>query len=195
MKKLIAALTVVCLAQWGNAQTVSVGIKAGANVSNFTGKDFNGIKKEALFGFHGGGWMSINLGGLAIQPELLVSTQGAKIDFDNNSTTEEYKLTYLSVPVMVKFKSKTGLYGEIGPQVSFKLDENIGTQTINDFAKNLDLSAAVGIGFQGKSGLGIGARYLAGLSKVGDFNGQPISPDFKNSVVQVSIMIGLNPRK
>ena len=194
MKKLIAAIAVVLVSQAAMSQSVSVGLKAGANLSNFTGKDFNGIKKEGLFGFHAGGYMSINLGGISIQPELLVSTQGAKIDFDNNSTTEEYKLTYLSVPVMVKFRSQSGLYGEIGPQFSFKLDENIGSQTINDFAKNLDLAAAVGFGIQGKRGLGIGARYIAGLSKVGDFDGQSISPDFKNSVIQLSIMIGLNPK-
>jgi hypothetical protein len=30
-------------------------------------------------------------------------------------------------------------------------------------------------------------RYIAGLSKVGDFTGTNIDPDFKNSVIQASL--------
>ncbi len=93
---------------------------------------------------------------------------------------------------MLKLRSPGGFYVEAGPQVGFKLSENVSDETIGDFAKNLDLSAGAGLGFQTKGGLGIGARYLVGLSKVGDFEPSAgIDPDFKNSVIQVGLSIGL----
>jgi hypothetical protein len=36
-------------------------------------------------------------------------------------------------------------------------------------------------------GLGFGVRYVAGISKVGDFQASAINPDFKTSVAQASI--------
>jgi hypothetical protein len=51
--------------------------------------------------------------------------------------------------------------------VGFKISEDIPDQTFRSFAKNLDLSVGAGLGFQSAGGFGIGARYMAGLSKVG----------------------------
>ena len=91
---------------------------------------------------------------------------------------------------MVKFNTG-GFYLEAGPQVGFKISEDIGESTINDFAKDLDLAAGAGLGFQA-GGIGIGARYLVGLSKVGDFDASAgIDPDFKNSTIQLGISFRL----
>jgi hypothetical protein len=68
-----------------------------------------------------------------------------------------------------------------------RTSENIGNTQIGEFAKSLDLSAAGGLGYQSKSGFGFGVRYVAGLSKVGDFQISDTKPDFKNSVMQASI--------
>ena len=172
------------------AQSVTAGIKAGANISNFSGGDFDAVKKKAIVGFHGGGFLNFSFGALSLQPEALISTQGARIDSANRSY--DWKLTYLTVPVMLKLRSPGGFYAEAGPQVGFKLGENVSDETIGNFAKDLDLSAGAGLGFQTKGGLGVGARYLVGLSKVGDFEpSSGIDPDFKNSVIQVGLSIGL----
>jgi hypothetical protein len=191
MKKSISFVVVLLLATTVSiAQSVTAGIKAGANFTNFTGGNFDAVKKKAIVGFHGGGFINFSLGGWSLQPELLVSTQGARIDSANRSY--DWKVTYATVPVMLRFGTGGGLFFEVGPQVGFKLSENVTDQTIEDFAKGLDLSAAAGLGFQTKGGLGIGARYLLGLSKVGDFDpSENIDPDFKNSVIQVGAFIRL----
>jgi len=189
MKKTIVALSLL-ITTASFAQNFSAGIKAGANFSNFTGGDFDAVKKKAIVGFHGGGFLNFSFGALSLQPEVLVSTQGARIDSANRSY--DWKVTYATVPVLLKFRSAGGFYLEAGPQVGFKLSENVSDETIEDFAKGLDLSAAAGLGFQTKGGLGIGARYLVGLSKVGDFDPpKNIDPDFKNSVIQVGAFITL----
>lgn len=188
MKKMIFALALL-VSTVSFSQNFSAGIKAGANFTNFRGGDFDAVKKKAIVGFHGGGFLNFSFGALSLQPEVLISTQGARIDSANRSY--DWKLTYATIPVMLKFNPSI-FYFEIGPQFGFKLSENVSDETINDFAKNLDLSAAAGFGFQTKGGLGIGARYLVGLSKVGDFDPpKNIDPDFKNSVIQVGAFITL----
>jgi hypothetical protein len=173
------------------AQHLSIGLKAGANISNFTGGDFSDVKKKALVGFYGGAYLNLWIGkNLSIQPEALISTQGVKIE--DGSTSENYKLTYLSVPVMLKYRADGGFYIEAGPQVGFKLGES--SPSDEDFAKNLDLSIGAGLGFQSASGFGIGARYLAGISKVGDFEDAD-GPNFKNSVIQIGVSYTLGTPK
>ena len=191
MKKTIPFVVVLLfITTVSMAQSVTAGIKAGANISNFNGGNFDAVKKKAIVGFHGGGFLNFSFGGLSLQPELLVSTQGARIDSANKSY--DWKITYATVTVMLRFGTGSGFFFELGPQVGFKLSESVTDESIDDFAKGLDLSAAAGLGLQTKGGLGIGARYLVGLSKVGDFDpSENIDPDFKNSVIQVGAFIRL----
>ncbi len=189
MKK-IFLLGSILLAAHSYGQSFQFGAKAGANISNFTGGDFEAVEKKALVGFHGGIYFRFNIAGLAIQPEAMVSTQGAKID--SVSGSYDWKLTYITVPVMLQYRFPGGFFLEAGPQVGFKIDEQIEDQTIEDFGKDLDLSLAAGLGYRGRKGLGIGGRYTAGLSKVGEFEASSgIDPDFRNGVIQFSVYIPL----
>jgi hypothetical protein len=188
MKKLIVVVFV--LSSTLSFAQVQFGIKAGANVSNFTGGNFDAVKKKALVGFHGGIFLNFHLENLSIQPEAFISTQGAKID--SVSGSYNWKVTYVNVPVVVQYRFNSGFFLEAGPQVGFKVSEDIENKTISNFAKDLDLSAVGGLGFKSKGGLGIGARYSVGLSKVGNFEANSgIDPDFKNGVIQASVYIPL----
>lgn len=189
MKKLVTAVFI--LLSFASFGQIRFGVKAGANISNFTGGDFDDVKKKALIGFHGGAYLRASFLKFSLQPEALISTQGAKIE-DGAGNSENWKITYMNIPVMLQYRFGLGLYGEIGPQFGFKISDNIGDQTTEDFVKNMDLSAAIGFGLRTKAGLGVGARYTAGLSKVGDFESSGgIDPDFKNSVLQLSLYIPL----
>ncbi|MCF0040032.1 porin family protein [Dyadobacter fanqingshengii] len=183
MKKLLLAAALLISVQSAFAQKFSIGPKAGLNISNYTGGD---IESDALVGYHLGGIINYGFGKVfSLQPEVLFSTQGAKVN--NAGNKSDFKISYVTVPVMFKFKTNGGFYVEFGPQAGFRTSTDIPDQTINNFAKNLDLGAAAGIGYHSPIGLGVGVRYVAGLSKVGDFTGQDIDPDFKNSVIQASI--------
>ena len=189
MKKILTVI-VLLISSTVYSQKFQFGAKAGVNISNFTGGDFEAVKKKALVGFHGGIYLRFSIANFSIQPEAMISTQGAKID--SVSGSYDWRLTYINVPVMAQYRFASGFYIEAGPQVGFMIDEEIENETLKDFAKGLDLSIAGGLGFRGKKGLGIGGRYTVGLSKVGDFeptNG--IDPDFKNGVIQFSIYIPL----
>ncbi|MEO6284264.1 MAG: porin family protein [Dyadobacter sp.] len=183
MKKFLYAVIIAAITNSAFAQSFSIGPKAGLNLSNYTGGN---IDSDGLVGYHLGGILNYGFGNVfSIQPEVLFSTQGAKVQ--NNGTRSDFKISYVTIPVMLKFKTSGGFYVEFGPQAGFRSSSKIPDQTINNFAKNLDLAAAGGIGYQSPIGLGVGVRYIAGLSKVGDFTGSAIDPDFKNSVIQASL--------
>ncbi|HMF73668.1 MAG TPA: porin family protein [Flavitalea sp.] len=187
MKRLLF-LALVLVSTAGFSQGFQFGVKGGVNVSNYTGGD---LENSALVGFHGGATLGFLLGDhFAIQPEVLFSAQGAKIE-GIGSNKEKFKVSYLNVPVLAKFRFTGGFYLEAGPQVGFKLDENIPDNTIENFAKDLDLSLAAGLGYHSPIGLGFGARYIAGLSKVGDFDPNTADPDFKNSTLQFFVFYTL----
>lgn len=184
MKKLLFAIAL--LISTSTFAQLQIGIKGGVNASNFSGKNLEGYKKEGLVGFHVGGYLDIPVSGIfSVKPEVLWSTQGAKLE-DATGGKTDYKLNYVNVPVLAKF-DLGGAYVEFGPQFGFKASENIGNTTINDFAKGLDLSGAVGLGFNSGRGFGIAARYFAGLSKVSDYEFGNTKPDYKNSVFQLSL--------
>ena len=193
-KNILFVLLLVSTASF--AQHFELGAKAGVNISNFSGASNEAdLKAKSLIGFHAGGFVSLFLGNnFAIQPEVLLSTQGAKVEQTGSKT--DYKLTYINVPVMLKFRSNGGFYLEAGPQIGFKVNEKVDG-TSEDFAKSTDLSIAGGLGYHSPIGLGIGARYTAGLSKLGDFNASTTKPDWKNGVIQVSLFYTLfnNHRK
>jgi len=191
MKHLLFAMLLLSSGAPLLAQNFQLGFKAGTNISNFTGGDFTNVDKKALVGFHVGAFLGFKFGEVfSLDPEVQFSSEGAKIK--NAGNDENFKLYYINVPVMAKFRFPGGFYIEAGPQVGFKASEDVPNSTINTFAKNLDLAVAGGIGYHSPIGLGIGARYIAGVSKVGDFDAsEGINPDFKNSTIQVSLFYTL----
>ena len=106
---------------------------------------------------------------------------------DNLFVKESVKVYYMTVPFLVKYRSNSGVYIEAGPQVGMRIKDDLEGSSFGDFSKRLDLSVAGGLGYQSKIGLGVGARYIAGLSKVGDFKLANIKTDFRTNVIQASV--------
>ena len=175
------------------AQTYQFGLKGGINVSNYTGSSLDNVDKKALVGFQGGAFLSLLMGDhFAIQPEAVFSSQGARVSTINGD--ENWRVSYLNIPVELKVRFNGGFYLEAGPQIGFKLNETVTNQSggsAEDFAKNLDFSVNAGLGFHGKSGLGIGARYAVGITKVGNLEDSDFDPNFKNGVAQLFVFYTL----
>jgi len=190
MKKLLIA-ALLFASTGAMAQKFQLGLKGGVNISNFTNVPIENVKKSAAVSFIGGGFINFLIGdNFAITPEALFTTMGVKLD--NGTDKALYKVSYLAVPVMAKFQFNSGLFIEAGPQFSFKLSENVPNSTIDNFAKSVDVAAAAGLGYKTKSGFGIGGRYLAGISKVGNFSETSLqNPDFKNSAAQIYVFLSL----
>jgi hypothetical protein len=193
MKKLILMLICfVLVSTKGFSQTffqkitskLEFGIKAGGNYSNFDKANFG---TDYLAGFHAGATVAFKItNNFLIQEEFLYSQQGAKIT-DGALGAQNLKLSYMTVPFLLKYRTNSGFYVEGGAQVGIKLKEEVAGYSGTDFAKKIDAAAVGGIGYQSKIGLGIGARYVYGISKVGNFTSTTINNDFKNTNIQASI--------
>lgn len=168
----------------GMMERLHFGLTAGVNYSNYTNANFS---TQALLGFHAGALVDFDLiKNLAIHEEFLFSSQGAKVKEDIFGQ-QNVNVYYMAVPFLLKYRTNSGIYIEAGPQVSTRIKDNIDSLKSGNFAKLLDLSAAAGIGYQSKSGFGIGVRYVAGLSGVGDFKLSNVNPNFRSSIIQASI--------
>ena len=184
MKKLsfaAAALLGAGLATSAQAQTVRVGLKAGANLSNLSGNLANQDQYSNKFGFVGGAVLNVGVVHdlLSIQPEVLFSQKGFKYA-DNTYTVlgNTYKYggnrtyNYIDVPVLLKVKAG-GLFFEAGPQYSYLLNvRDNSTTTYNgsttgnaSATQNLDhvnrneIGYAAGLGFEASSGVFLDVRY------------------------------------
>jgi Outer membrane protein beta-barrel domain len=192
MKKFIV-IPMLVLSSGLFAQGFQFGLKGGVNVSNFSGSSsVEDVKKKAYVGFHAGGLFAFWVGhNVAIQPEVLFSSVGAK--YKNAVTEQNFKASYLTVPLMFKARFNGGFYLEAGPQVGFKLSDNATNRSAESFAKDLDLAIDAGLGFQSTAGFGVGVRYVVGVSKVGDFDPAADLPNVnaKTGVAQAFVFVTL----
>ena len=189
MKKLLVIVCVL-LSSRGFSQSLlslsrfSFGLKAGVNYSNYTNADF---ATDAFIGFHAGALVSYKISNsFSIQEEFLFSSQGAKVKSDVFGK-DNVEVDYVTVPFVVKYRTAFGLYIEAGPQTGVNVKDNINNTTGSGFAKKLDLAFVGGLGYQTKFGLGIGVRYVAGLSSVGNFDISNVNTNFRTNVAQASI--------
>jgi len=166
------------------ASRLEFGIKAGTNISNFD--KFN-IPTDPLIGYHGGLTVAYKFTDhFMVQEDFLYSLQGAKVQ-TGILGTQDIKLSYLQVPILFKYRTSSGFFAEAGAQTGILLKEEIaGLNTGEKFAKKIDASAVGGIGYQSKMGLGIGARYAYGFTKVANTPSVALG-DFKNTTIQASL--------
>lgn len=178
------------------------GVKGGLNVSNLYVDDID--DENARFGFNLGLYGQILSSDVfAIQPELLFSTKGSKIEYGGSffDQTVKYNLNYLDLPVLAVFKLGDAAEIHVGPYVSYLLGANIshdgdlgsGVDEIDrDHLKSFDYGLSGGFGLNFGS-FQAGARYNYGLAKLADSDAADLLiGDSKNSVAQIYLALNLN---
>ena len=176
MKKLFAtALFCMAVSFSTNAQGIDFGIKAGPNFANLEGD----LNSENITSFHAGALVELNLiGSFSLQPELLYSSQGSKVE-----GSDDFNLDYLSIPVLAKFYILPNrLSLEAGPQFSFLLNDGTPEEIADDFkAESFDFAALGGIGLNITDNIFAQARYVLGLTEASK------DAEVTNRVIQLSV--------
>jgi hypothetical protein len=202
MKKLLLlfALILGCnMLTMAQNSKVSWNLKAGLNMSNWTGGDIEGT--DAKLGFKVGLGMEYALDNIwSLQPSLFFSTKGTEYSdvIDGYSTKITVNQMYLELPFNLQARAHiiggVSLLFSAGPYVAYGIGgktsfdvESVGADidTFGDDGLGLDeLDAGVGFGVGLELGqLLIGADGQLGLIKLTDNEGSP-----KN--INVSVTIG-----
>lgn len=183
MKKIILSSLFVLAVSLTYAQKAEFGIKGGLNSSNFSG-DTDGTDFKSRFGFNLGAFATIKLSEkITLQPEILFSTQGAEAEnieafVDDMLFTGDVKfnLSYINVPVMIKYYVVDKFNLEAGPQIGFLTSAKTSTkldgysQTFDEDAKkyfeSVDFGLNFGAGYDFTKNVSAGVRYNLGLSNI-----------------------------
>ncbi|WP_375240399.1 porin family protein [Polaribacter sp.] len=189
MKKVLLAVAILAAGLTANAQEVNFGAKAGVNFANVSGEDVeDNITRTS---FNVGAVVEFEISDkFSIQPELIYSAQGAKLE-EESDVDLTLKLDYLNVPVIAKFYAAESFSLEFGPQVGFllsakakaKIGGDSGETDIKDEFETVDFGLNFGAGYKLDSGLNFSARYNLGLSNVAKESESSV----KNSVFQISV--------
>jgi Outer membrane protein beta-barrel domain len=206
LKIIIAFMFLISITQISFSQStidnssLKFGFKGGVNFSNLYTDNVE--DNNVLTGFNAGIFAKLALTeSLAIQPELLYTTKGSELKYNNAfvNGTSTFRLNYLEVPVLLVVNLTNNFNLHAGPYFSYLLDgkaTNNAKGTLFDIENNLknedynkfDTGLSVGVGFD-TDNLGFGVRYNYGLQKVGkerSFLGTNYTfPDGKNSVINL----------
>ena len=180
---------------WSQAE-LAIGIKAGPNFATIDTESTASTNYKNRAGFHGGAFVLVKAAKFGVQPEIIFSQQGSKVEI--NSQNFESNFTYVNIPVILKLYTLAGINIQAGPQFGFITNAetpiqdqlNPGSykvQDVKDKMKSSDFTLALGLGWDLPFGLTIDARYNMGLSKLYKEAPSQQTEDAKNQVFQVSL--------
>ncbi|MCM2267545.1 MAG: PorT family protein [Elusimicrobiales bacterium] len=198
---LAAVLSLTLAAAAPAADSLSGGLKAGLNISQFTGSDAGGDQVQRA-GLIAGGYLVFPVQlAFKVQVEALISSKGSIYKWDVLGTPYEsiIKLTYLEVPVLARFdfasRSAARSALLIGPSLGIKVSATEESRTVGDstsgdisnirtFDPGLVLGGVLDIKTE-KGSVTLEARYTMGLSTI--YEGST-DADVRNSAA--SIILG-----
>ena len=178
------------------------GVKGGLNLSNLYVDEAD--DENLKLGLNLGLYAKIPLvKGVSLQPELIYSSKGSKLTYNNfilGKGEYRFNLNYVEVPVLAVINLVKNVNLQVGPYVSYLVSANVKDMDEDgtiDNAKDLkaenfnrfDYGLAGGLGIDVQN-FTLGARYNYGLKEIGDsgLSGQ-LTKDSKNSVI--SVFVGL----
>lgn len=200
MKRMLLVTFVLLLALSVSAQDnttgmTNKGIKAGINISNWSGDDADGFDSKMGLAF--GGFFDFAFSPtFGLQAEVLYSQKGMKESFLGEDMT--LKTDYIEIPLLLKYKFATqgNLKPAIvfGPAVGFLTKADAEGEDVKDYFKSTDFGLAFGLSLMVENANGGGitfdGRYTMGMSKIleEDPEDPGYEPDIKNT--SITFLVG-----
>lgn len=186
MKKVKVLLIALVISVSGISQSIDLGVKAGVNFSSI---NLDNVASSSITGFQAGVFAGIKFSDkLGVQADVLYSKQGAELTVSN--VLQQIDLSYVNVPIVLKYYVFQGLNIQVGPQFGFVINDNIKEILAGQVdAKSADISGVVGLGYDLPLGLRVDARYNFGFSDVldGIVPGETNKGDSSNKVFSIAV--------
>lgn len=171
-------VTLLCgIAASAGAQGLTYGVKGGVTFANLSEEgEADTVTFDMRIGLIAGGFVTWPLGGrVALQPEVLFTEKGAKVEQGGGTLTQQ--LDYLDVPLLIRYRL-TGtdarhfsVFGgpAIGVKIRARSRASFGDTAIeddvSDQVKGTDLSVVGGVGYQ-RGRASVEGRYAWGVSDI-----------------------------
>jgi hypothetical protein len=193
---------IVLISTSGLGQSINTGVKVGLNSATIGGSDASG---QSITSFNAGIFATINVAGLlALQPELLYTLKGYKMNYPVateqgpipfGSVNVTGKISYLEIPVLLKLNTSSlsiirpNIFA--GPEVAFKLSGKATSgspsseqdlQNINSTDFGIIVGAGININLPITTVM-VDIRYDIGMRVL---NSSPNPPDIKNRVLTLN---------
>lgn len=174
-------------------------------MSNLYGSGDDVNDNNILYGFNAGVYATLPISDfVAIQPEVLFTTKGAKLEYSGLVDGDaKFKLNYIEVPLLVRVNITKNFNVHAGGYASYlvsskvtgsgdiEFNEDVNRDDLNKF--DAGIAAGVGVDFDPIS---IGVRYNYGLTTVGKertvLGNTYTFPDAKNSNLTLYLSYKLN---
>jgi len=191
--KQICIITVIALLSIFsvNAQNVQFGAKVGVNFASINGDDTDELDMRTSF--HVGVFSELSYSEkFSLQPELIYSSQGAKMSDEGFDVS--IKLSYINLPIIAKYYLTEGLSLEAGPQfclllsakVEAEFDGESVAEDIKDELNDFDFGINFGVGYKLENGINFTARYNYGFTNLADTEDLD-DTKINNGVIQLSV--------
>lgn len=182
MKKLF--IFIFAMGMFGAAQA-QFGARAGFSSANIT--DFS---SDAVAGLHLGAYYKKEFGFIDVEPGIQFSQKGYKnvaVGMTGVSLTQDERLNYIDVPVLVRFNFLPFLNVFAGPQgsilVSRKLElSNGASETTTEPVKGFDIAGVIGLNAKLPWNLNAQMSYDIGFQSLNYYD-----QDVKNRALKISI--------
>ena len=109
---------------------------------------------------------------MSVRAEVNVSLQGAswEEDWGEGLTKGRTNLLYANVPLVVRYQTESGFYGEAGIQPGLLLSAKDKYGDISydykDYINSFDFGIPLGVGYEFENSLGVGVRAIPGLTNI-----------------------------
>lgn len=166
--------------------------KVGLNLSTITNVDSDW--KSGLNIGCGVEWLPFSQ--IGFESGVYYTNLGAdNVILKNSNAYMAVKISYLQLPLMVKYYAYKGLHAFAGPQVGYKISSSEKPVSMLNYGKDFDFSAIIGLGYQFDFGLLLSANYVAGFttndqSFLSSINGEQVvykSLNCRNSTLQFNV--------
>lgn len=171
-------------------------ITVSSDISVLAGGGLSGVKDGESWETKGGAIIGLESVIHEISPGSVIHA-GSNLSFQGASYTDSYNpgefmgnvalksasqegefsgnvnLVYLNFPVMYRYQSEGGFFGEIGLQPGFLLSakdkyDGGGSEDYKDFVKGFEVGLPVGVGYKINDQISVGARGIYGLTNFDD---------------------------
>lgn len=188
--RLLIAFSLVCpLLTYGQEAKISshFGVKAGPSVTTLRVSGVTPNSPRRKTDFHLGGMYRFRYNKFVLQPEVLFSRKGGTFVADRvgGRQTIRNNFNYISVPILFGYIPTEGLTLQVGPELSY------GFESVNGPGRRNDLGIVIGAHYDFLDMLdkfSLHVRYIHGLNNVAAPSDPALAIDYRNRVLQASLV-------